>query len=525
MRAVAAAARLAIGLSVVWLAAMEAGAQRIVSGPQSAPLVTVDVVDAARVESTPSVELPELERFTVEWARSQLTDRRPAATARKLESQALPFLPTSTLIELEPVWRRAGHNEWLFLGRGHHTLESLLERFGDDGTLRREADGSVLLRRPLYVAPTASLLLSEGAWLKMSVQDGVVLISSGEVAIVDARITAWDEESSSRSLRPESDKSKARLWASGVPRPYLLFQNGSRTWIANSRLEGLGYMGGYGSYGLSFSATLARSSLNRHLQKLPRPRGWLIGNTIEDLFFGVYSNRADGLVIVGNDFVRNLIYGIDPHDHSRGVVIARNVARDTVHSHGIIISRDVSRARIFENVSIGNGGSGIVLDRQSVGVRVEANRAIANAGDGLALFESGTASLRSNLAALNQRNGIYARNSERVGIVGNRIARNGDDGIEVMAQELKPGSRDFELDPYEARASARLEANRFEDNANSAVSAKGVDWLSLSSNVYVDSGPSYFAGDLKGVSGRILLEEPKESDRALVVRRSAGAGR
>ena len=475
----------------------------------NAPKLDIERVEDAPQPSADTRRAREIDRYTVDWVREQIPSSRPGRTARRVPSQGLPFLPPSNLIEMEPVWRRAGHNDWVVLGRGHYTLGDVARQLGDPRVLREESPGIYLLSRPLYVAPTGSLSVSAGETLRLSAHHGAILVSNGDVVFSDAAIVAWDEAAARVLERPVVEKSKARLWSGSKPRPYLLFQNGSRTWIGNSELRGLGYMGGYGSYGLSVSATLTSKSLNRYLKRLPRPRAWIVGSRIEDLFFGIYSNRAAELVIVGNIFQDNEIYGIDPHDHSRNVLIARNLSRGTRHSHGIIISRDVSDADIVENLSVGNAGSGIVLDRQSRGVRVVRNLVLSNGGDGLALFESGDTLVQGNRAHLNRRNGIFSRNSESVAIRSNHAGRNGDDGIEVTAQALKSGSRNLRLDPYEASGSASIAGNHLEDNARSAISAKGTVEVLIGPNDYVNSSPAYFGGSLKAATSTILTQSPE----------------
>jgi hypothetical protein len=236
----------------------------------------VEVVERSASRGTSRGAPASLDRYTVRWARQQLPLEPTGRRARRVPGQALPFLPESNLIEMESLWQKAGHSDWIVLGRGHYTLESLTEQLDDPDALRREANGAYLLSRPVYIAPTASFSVSKGEWLRMSSRDGAILISNGRVLIADARVTSWDPRSRKIPKRSKMDKTSVRLGSKRELRPYLLFQNGSETWIANSELTGLGYMGAYGSYGLSFSATLGERSLNRQMQKLPRPRAWLI---------------------------------------------------------------------------------------------------------------------------------------------------------------------------------------------------------------------------------------------------------
>ena len=477
------------------------------SGPRYA-------VEEVAAPETPVPERRSLSQYSVDRARRELPERSTGTTARLVESADLPVVPASNLIEMEPVWKRAGHTDWVVLGRGSYDLDRLARQLGSR-VLERSEDGSYLLRRPLYIAPTGTLALRDGQWLKLSIEDGVFLLSHGKFVSVGARITSWSRRQASTGTRPALSKSQQRLRRHHVPRPYLLFQNGSTTWIAASELSGLGYMGGFSSYGLSFSATLGEQGLNALLQRLPPPRAWLIGNRIEELFFGLYSNRAAELVAVGNDFDRNLVYGIDPHDYSRNVLIARNVARNTQYAHGLILSREVSGAQILENVAIRNAGSGIMLDRACEDVLIGENLTASNQNDGISIFESDAAWLVGNESSLNLRNGILVRNSDEVRIRSNTLARNGVDGVELVARPLDDPSRNVALDPYRVWTRAAVRSNVFDDNGNSAVNSKGAAAIELSTNEYLASGPLYFSGDLEKQMRMLLAREPRESGRVL----------
>src|SRR3546814_5253813 len=81
------------------------------------------------------------------------------------------------------------------------------------------------------------------------------------------------------------------------------------------------------------------------------------------MYFGFYSYEADRVALIGNEYRNNMIYGIDPHDYSRKLIIAFNSAYGAQKKHGIIGSRGVDDSYFIGNLAFGNHGTGLMLDR------------------------------------------------------------------------------------------------------------------------------------------------------------------
>ena len=94
-------------------------------------------------------------------------------------------------------------------------------------------------------------------------------------------------------------------------------------------------------------------------------------------------------MIKGNTYRDNIVYGIDPHDRSHGLIIAENTVFGTKKKHGIIISREVNDSWIINNESYDNKLSGVVIDRNSESNLIAYNRVHGNHADGITLYESG----------------------------------------------------------------------------------------------------------------------------------------
>jgi poly(beta-D-mannuronate) C5 epimerase len=359
-------------------------------------------------------------------------------------------------------------------------------------------DGDILtLRAPVFVAPGAKLILSrlDVPTYRFSAEAGAFIASAGELHVVDADIIGYSEKAG----RPAwSDKSRTHIF-----RPFLLSWGDGHMNVASSVLVALGYENSK-SFGLSYSSGPIRVS---ELRDQAHATGYVVDSVFRNSHFGFYSYEAENIQIIGNEYVDNVIYGLDPHDRTRKLTIAYNTTYGTMVKHGIIISREVDESWIVGNLTFDNVGSGIMLDRDSSNNIVHANSAFQNLQDGITLFESSCNLMTNNQLLANKRDGLKVRNSFDIGIYGNTIERNGNSGVNAYVANLldtKSGdTRDFKLDPYAPVTSVSLRRNRFSANGV-GINAQGVSGLSMFSNRFVKQSRRLFGGDLRGLEGLVL---------------------
>ncbi|ULJ76594.1 NosD domain-containing protein [Rhizobium gallicum] len=242
------------------------------------------------------------------------------------------------------------------------------------------------------------------------------------------------------------------------------------------------------------------------------PTGYFINNSFENLYYGFYAFEAKDIVFVGNELVNGVIYGLDPHDRSKNLMMAYNTAYGTQKKHGIIISREVDDSFILGNLSFENHGSGIMLDRQSYGTIVYANDASRNKGDGFAAMESPCALVDSNMFYGNGRSGVKVRNSWDVHVEGNQIRQNKAAGIEAYIDNLKVAEqsefRDFVEDPYYPIATVAARDNLLENN-RVGLMTRGASEAMFFGNKFVDQLPRYVSGDLKPLGLDVVTRNMK----------------
>jgi poly(beta-D-mannuronate) C5 epimerase len=359
-------------------------------------------------------------------------------------------------------------------------------------------EGDVLtLRAPVFVAPGARLILSrlDVPIYRLSADAGAFIASAGELLAVDAEIVGYNEEAGQPAW---SDKSRTHMF-----RPFLLSWGDGRMNVAGSLLTALGYENSK-SFGLSYSSGPIRVA---ELRDQAHATGYVVDNVFRNSHFGFYSYEAENIQIVGNEYVDNVIYGLDPHDRTRKLTIALNTTYGTKAKHGIIISREVDESVIVGNLTFDNAGSGIMLDRDSSNNIVHANSSFNNEQDGITLFESSCNLMSSNNLLANKRDGLKIRNSFDIGAYGNRIETNRGAGVNAYVANLletKSGeTRDFKMDPYDAVTSISLRHNRISSNGV-GINAQGASGLAMFSNMFVKQSRRLFGGDLRGLEGPVL---------------------
>jgi mannuronan 5-epimerase len=86
------------------------------------------------------------------------------------------------------------------------------------------------------------------------------------------------------------------------------------------------------------------------------------GNSIHDLYFGLYSSGVSGMVIQYNTVYNNANYGLDPHTGTHDMVIRYNVVHDN-GAQGIICSLNCYNVLIENNRLYHNEKAGIMFSR------------------------------------------------------------------------------------------------------------------------------------------------------------------
>lgn len=320
-------------------------------------------------------------------------------------------------MEPPPAWRGRG----IVIETGVLDLAALARALPGPGWLDCTGEVCTLLA-PLAVRPEATLVVGGGT-LRLSQEHGAAIISHGRLFVSDAAVEAWHLGQD----RPAETGPAGRDF-----RPFIAGLEGGHSLIRRSRLAHLGYQASL-AYGLSF-ATVDRRRVTAH------PSADLVGNRIEDVYFGFYSFDADGVNVIGNHITAPHVYGIDPHDDTRNMLIAENLVEGARRSHGIILSRRIHRSAVVRNVSRGSAKSGFFIDKASHNVVFAGNLSEDNGGDGMVVHESREILLVGNRVVGNHGDGIRIRASFRIGVHDNTILDNRRYGLRIydFGQSTRP---------------------------------------------------------------------------------------
>lgn len=438
---------------------------------------------------TPS--LPDISGYTVEKIVRKSPPSRPGVV-RIEEMKDFPdlaeFLEGDTPRRLRLIQKRI-HPRALVIQSGNYNFFQLYD------TVRQldEPDAIVMdgdtytLRMPLLISANASLTISDidAREIRLSRDNNAFIANSGDLFILRTKITGWDE----KNKKPSDFVEKHDF------RPFITTWSGSHMYIAGADIASLGYLKGK-SYGLSYSTC---SACLKKRPDLPRPTGAIVASRFSDMYYGFYSYEADDVAIVGNVYADNIIYGIDPHDRSRRLIIAENETYGSKKKHGIIVSREVNDSWIFNNHSHDNHGSGIMIDRTSINNIVANNISVDNGADGITFFESQNNTTFNNTVLNNKRSGIRIRNSWNVKLVGDQIAGNNGPAVDIYTAALEgQETRDFELDPYTRKTSAEIVGMSIRTPDKTAAFKVGdeIDSLKLS-DIRMTSSSHIFADDVE----------------------------
>ncbi len=416
----------------------------------------MDYVPAEALQ-LPAPALPPIDIYNEDWVRQRLDETghggEPVVRVERMFKKATLREFTASDRAVEWARRQLSHPKAVFVRSGRVTAKDILQQVNNRAFFEELSPGVFILRLPLVVEHGASLVLDgeEIKTLRLSQDRGAFIEVHGQLYTLNMEMVAWDE----------SADTNAQYESSKEFRPFLTTWGGSKLYMSGTRVVSFGYNKSK-SYGITVSHY--SEDENEELRQ-EGPKSWIMDSEFVDVYYGFYCFEAEGLVVVRNKYINNIVYGIDPHDYSSHLVIAENEVYGTVKKHGIIVSRSVNDSWIFNNKSYDNAISGFVLDRSSERNVIANNLAYRNGGDGYTLYESHDNLFWSNLAFDNNRHGIRARNSANLRLYGNKAFRNGGFGIYGHIADLSNTDRDFEHDPYEMRVSMTIHGGNYALNA------------------------------------------------------------
>ncbi|SDG85611.1 poly(beta-D-mannuronate) C5 epimerase [Pseudomonas benzenivorans] len=446
-------------------------------------------------------QLPDLSGYTAQAVEAKIErgQRGKVVVRRMLQQDALKDFIGGNERLREWVKRQNGMPHAIFVEGGYVTPQDIAKAL-PDSQFREVEPGVYLARLPIVVAQGATLQVGKQTReLRLSQERGVFMVNDGKLFVTDTRLTAWRE----------ADNGPASFRTPDEFRPFLVSWGGSELYISHSVVTSLGYNNSK-SYGVSI--TQYTPGMHKRLQR-SEPTGWLIDSEFVDHWYGFYCYEAADVVVKGNTYRDNIVYGIDPHDRSHGLVIAENTVYGTRKKHGIIISREVNDSWIINNKSYANKLSGIVLDRNSVNNLVAYNEVYQNHADGITIYESSNNLLWANKVLNNARHGIRLRNSTNVRLYENISAANQLTGVYGHIKDLSDTDRNVALDPFDTQVSMIV--------VGGTLAANGSSPLSIDSPLSVELYRVELIAPSKstGISFAGILGEKQEEILDLMVRR------
>ncbi|MHB2058790.1 mannuronan 5-epimerase AlgG [Pseudomonas monsensis] len=386
-------------------------------------------------------KLPDISGYTAEAAAAKIVRSKTGKVSvrRMMQEDALKDFIGGDNKMAEWVVRQHGIPQAIFVDDGYLNLKDLAQKLPKQ-YFSETSPGVYLAKLPIVVGRKGILEIDgQTQELRLSQEAGAFMVNDGQLFVRDTKVTGWREK----------DNGPATFRSPKEFRPFLLAWGGTETYIVNSKMASFGYANSK-SYGVSISQYTPNMA---KVLKRPEPTGWIVGSEFSDMWYGFYCYETRDFVVKGNTYKDNIVYGIDPHDRSHGLIIAENTVHGTKKKHGIIISREVNDSFIFNNKSFDNHLSGLVIDRNSVNNIIAYNEIYKNHTDGITLYESADNLLWGNKVISNKRHGIRIRNSVNIRLYENVAMANGLTGVYGHIKDLTDTDRDIKLDPFDAQVS------------------------------------------------------------------------
>lgn len=424
-------------------------------------------------ENAPPIDykakLPDISGFTRKAIEEKQAREKRRGQARIslqrmfLQKELKEFTAIDTLRVAEWARRQETNPKVIVIEEGHATLADITRAIKTP-FFEEINPGTYISRIPILIKSNSSLTLARDTkQLRLSKERGAFIVNDGKLFVIGSNIIGWLEKTNTAAYY----ESKTLF------RPFLAAWGGSETYIVDSSLSSLGYNKSK-SYGVSFSA----DSSDKKGHDMPAT-GWLISSVFDDIYYGFYSYEAENIAIIKNIYRNNIIYGIDPHDRTSGLIIAENEVFGTRKKHGIIGSRAVNNSFIFRNHTYQNKLSGIVLDRHCENNLIADNWVYDNEGDGIGLYESSNNVFINNIVKSNKRHGFRIRNSQNIFLDGNTVLSNHMYAVYGQVKDLSHTKRDFKKDPYQAKISFSIKRGNLAYNKSGPLYTDPSEWLEI----------------------------------------------
>ena len=259
------------------------------------------------------------------------------------------------------------------------TFDTVAQAIGDPAWIAQDAaNGRYTIDAAFIQQPGTSLVVSapEVKEIRLTTRTNVFMGGRNSTVLFNGtKVTSWDVARQGPDVFTDDG------------RPFVIYAAGSKMDIVDSTFSYLGSDRSGGSYGVAWQNGGSTGSA--------------INSVFENNFFGAYTAEAKNVVFRKNKFRNNIVYGLDPHDFSTGLVIEDNEATGN-GKHGIILSNYCSDSVVRNNRVSGNGANGIVLDKVSSNNRIENNIVENNKGDGIVTIDAPSNVITKNTITSNR---------------------------------------------------------------------------------------------------------------------------